>query len=117
MALQVSSSEGIDARQDDVLMYINKKSREVHGVTDTNIIYFNTVKYKVGTDGSRSNGFKDLCRDLGNQALGNGFYLVKNGFKKWKPYYCQEFTCNRYQIYTAIFGRKNECYGIPWQVL
>jgi len=106
MDLEISSSEGIDARKDDVLKYINKKSNKVNGVTGNSIIYFNTVKYKVGSEGFQSDGFKDLCRDLGNKALSSGFYLIKNGFKKRKPYYCQEFTCNRYQVYKGDIRKK-----------
>ena len=65
------------------------------------------MKNKVGTDGSRSNGFKDLCKeDLGNKSLSNRFYLVKNGLKKQKPYYYQEFICNRYQIYNSDIQKK-----------
>jgi len=106
MDLEILSSEGIDARKDDVLKYINKKSNKVNGVTSKRIIYFNTVKYKVGSEGFQSDGFKDLCRDLGNKALSSGFYLIKNGFKKRKPYYCQEFTCNRYQVYKGDIWKK-----------
>jgi len=108
MDLEVSSSEGIEARKDDVLKYINKKYREVHSVTGTSIIYFNTVtKYKVGSAGFRSDGFKDLCRDLGNKALSNGFYLIKMDSKSGNPITVRSLHAIDIRFTTGIFGRKN----------
>ena len=103
MDLCILSRNGIEYKRENVLKYIKKESKELARDMneDSSIVYFNFEKYKVGNGGFDGDGYKDLCCDLGNEAIRNGFYLVKNGYKERKPYYCQEFTCNRYQVYSG----------------
>lgn len=99
------SHNGTEYKRDNILKYIKKESKETvrDFYVDSSIVYFDFEKYKVGNDGFDGDGYNDL----GNEAIRNSFYLVKNGFKDRKPYYCQEFTCNQYQVYSGDFKKKN----------
>ena len=53
-----------------------KYSFEKHHYISKEMIYFDITKYSIHK-GFSGSGFSDLCRDLFQQAIQYGFYLVK----------------------------------------